>query len=211
MLMRVYAQNPRKRDVFSFVINHFQLRLRDIDEKGGLTVSSLKKEMGAIYSQYYHLVYAFCAKLCGYDKNLAEELTQNAFFKAIVAADSFRGDCEIKTWLCQIARNDYISYLRKEKRISRTEAADQILCNVEDPTESAQVQLETRESADEIYRILEELEPPYGEVFRMKVLQDLSYREIANTYQKTENWARVIYYRAKQKIITAIRQEDKYE
>lgn len=141
---------------------------------------------------------------------MAEELTQDTFFKAIQAADSFRGNCEIKTWLCQIARNDYISYLRKEKHLSKTEAAEQVLKNVPDPQESIQTQFEDCESAMEIRRILEQLEPPYGEVFRFRVLQELTYKEIAAIYKKTENWARVTYYRAKQKIIEALKQEGKY-
>lgn len=174
-------------------------------------MDSLKKEFESIYNRYYHAVYTFCVKLCGYDNNLAEELTQNTFYKAITAADSFRGDCSVKTWLCQIARNDYISYLRKEKHLVRTGDLDRVLQNIPDPSESLQMRLEVTESVRQIYGILDTLEPPYKEVFRMRVVQELSYSEIATHFQKTENWARVIYYRAKQKIISVMEQEGKYE
>ena len=78
-------------------------------------MDSLQKEINVIYQCYYKDVYRFCYQLCGQNLHLAEELTQNTFYKAILSADSFKGNCEIKTWLCQIARNDYLNYLRKEK------------------------------------------------------------------------------------------------
>lgn len=79
----------------------------------------LKDEMDIVYRRYYGDVYRFCLSMCDYNESIAEEITQNSFFKAINSADSFRGDCKILTWLCRIARNDYISYLRKEKRMSK--------------------------------------------------------------------------------------------
>ena len=173
-------------------------------------MNQLKNEMSIIYRRYYKDVYHFCCRLCEHNKDLAEELTQNAFFKAIETADSFRGNCEIKTWLCQIAKNDYISYLRKENHLSKTESSDQIIENIVDPQESMQKKLEDSESAMEIRLILNELESPYGEVFRLKVLYDMDYKEISAIYKKTENWARVTYYRAKQKIIETMKQEGKY-
>lgn len=167
----------------------------------------LKAEMGIIYSRYYKDVYNFCCGLCNKDPDMAEEITQNTFFKAIQSADSFRGNCAIKTWLCQIARNDYISRLRKDKHISKTETAEQLLENMADPQESTQTRLEDSESAIQISRILDGLDEPYGEVFRLRVLQDMDYKDIATIYKKSENWARVTYYRAKQKIIETMKQE----
>lgn len=65
--------------------------------------------------------------------------------------------------------------------------------------------MENRELIEEISRVLDGLEEPYGEVFRMRVLQEKEYEEIASVYGKTENWARVTYYRAKQKIVGKIK------
>lgn len=164
-------------------------------------MNHLQAEMGVIYSRYYKDVYHYCFRLCENNSDLAEDLTQNTFFKAIQSIDSFRGNCEIKTWLCQIARNDYISYLRKEKHLTKGQSAEHILQNTEDPAESVQTRIEDSESAKEISLILDNLEQPYGEVFRLRVLQEMDYKDIAAIYKKTENWARVTYYRAKQKII----------
>ena len=169
-------------------------------------MSQFKKDIDVIYNRYYKDIYFFCYRMCENNESLAEELTQNAFFKAFQSADSFQGNCSVKTWLCQIAHNDYISYLRKNKHLSPT-AAEDYLRNIADPQESAQTKLENSESAALILQILDSLKSPYGDVFRKKVLLDMSYQEIACSYNKTANWARVIYYRAKQQIIETMQQE----
>ncbi|MBR4083591.1 MAG: sigma-70 family RNA polymerase sigma factor [Lachnospiraceae bacterium] len=170
-------------------------------------MDSLYKEINIIYQCYYKDVYRFCYELCNQDAHLAEELTQNTFYKAILAADSFKGNCEIKTWLCRIARNDYLNYLRKEKRLSKTQASEQLLEDIPDIRPSVLQQIEDSESTMEILRVLDALEPPYAEVFRLKIINDMEYKEIAELYGKTENWVRVTYYRAKQKIIEALKQK----
>ena len=168
-------------------------------------MDSLKTEMGIIYSRYYKDVYYFCLHLCEQNPDLAEELTQNTFFKAIQSAGRFHGDCEMKTWLCQIAKHHYISYLRKEKHLMKNTNAEQILENMTDGQEPVHTRLEDSETASEICSILDGLEQPYDEVFRLKVLQEMNYKEIAAIYKKTESWVRVTYYRAKQKIIEAMK------
>jgi len=80
--------------------------------------------------------------------------------------------------------------------------------NIEDTT---QEKLEDQDNVKEIKRIMSDLEPPYDEVFRMKVVQEKSYSEIAAIYHKSENWARVTYFRAKQRIVEQMRQEGHYE
>ena len=66
-----------------------------------------------IYKEYYPQIYYYLLKLSS-DKDCAEELTQETFFKALKSIDSFRGDCEISTWLCQIAKNCFYTYARRE-------------------------------------------------------------------------------------------------
>ena len=169
-------------------------------------MQSIHTEMDVIYKRYYQDVFRFCRKLVGQDEYLAEELTQDTFFKAIQAADRFRGDCDIKSWLCQIAKNNYISLLRREKHLSKSEATEQVLEMVPDTKESVHKKAEDAESVQEILDILDDVDEPYQSVFRMKVLQEKEYKEIAEIYHKTESWARVTYYRAKQKIVDEMRQ-----
>lgn len=171
----------------------------------------ISKEMDLIYKRYYRDVYGFCIRLCEGNLDVAEDICQETFFKALKTADSFRGDCKVMSWLCQIAKNTYISHLRKEKHLLKTKEMEMLLENVASIEETTQERMEDHESAKEIRRIMNDLEPPYDEVFRMKVVQEKSYQEIAAIYHKSENWARVTYFRAKQRIVEQMRQEGHYE
>lgn len=77
-------------------------------------------EFEGIYRTYFKAVYLYVLRLSG-DEHIAEEITSEAFFKAIRSVDGFRGECEIRVWLCQIAKNTYYSYLKNTKgyRVSR--------------------------------------------------------------------------------------------
>ncbi len=142
-----------------------------------------------IYAQYFGDVYKYLLSLCR-DPVLAEEITQETFFKALKSLDSFRGQCRLYVWLCQIAKNTYFSHLKK-----RREPENQAL-SPDSPEES----LLRKESAFAIYRILHTLPEPYKEVFSLRVLGELSFRQIGILFGKTENWARVTYHRARLKI-----------
>ena len=124
------------------------------------------------------------------DPHIAEEITQETFFKALKGVKHFQGKCSIKSWLCQIARNEYISYARKKHR------TDQEL------TEQAYSDGKTDgpEQRMPVYQILHYMDEPYKEVFTLKVLGELNYKEIAQIFGKQETWARVTYHRARVKI-----------
>lgn len=157
-------------------------------------------DMDIIYNKYYKDVLFFAKSLSG-NMDIAEEVTQNTFCKAIQAAHKFRGDCDIRVWLCKIARNDYLNYVRKEKRLVLGENTEKLLANTPDASESAVNQIEDMESAKEIQAILTEMEEPYHQVFVLRVLHDMPYDKIARAYGKTESWARVTYHRARLKIV----------
>lgn len=161
------------------------------------------KEMDIIYRKYYKDVLFFAKSLAG-NMDIAEEITQNTFYKAVQSANKFRGDCDIRVWLCKIAKNDFLNYIRKEKRIASDCETEDILKNIPDNTEPAINRIEDEESAREIRRILDEMEEPYREVFTLRVLHEMSYEQIAKLYGKTESWARVTYYRAKVKICNCL-------
>ena len=69
----------------------------------------------AVYEELFPQVYRYLLVLCG-DRDLAEELTQETFFQAIQHIDSFRGDCKLYVWLCQIGKRKYLAGLRRQKR-----------------------------------------------------------------------------------------------
>lgn len=151
------------------------------------------KGFDEIYSQYHGDVYKYVLTLC-HDKNVAEEITQEAFFKALKSIDKFRGECTLRVWLCQIAKHTYLTWARKNQRHSQL-GEDNL--GGDGDIEQALVDHDT---ALAIHRILHHLEEPYKEVFWLRTFGELSFSQIASLFEKTESWARVTYHRAKMKI-----------
>ena len=140
-----------------------------------------------IFTTYSPLVFRYLRSLSG-DAAVAEELTAETFYRAYTHFDSFRGDCKIETWLCAIAKNAYHKHRRHS---ARTVGAD---------TDFVERVLD-REQAQQIYRHVHELGAQYKEVFLLRTLGELSFRDIADIFGKSESWAKVTYFRAKNKII----------
>ena len=154
-------------------------------------------EVEKIYNAYFNDVYKYVHKLAG-DEHIAEEITADTFFKAMRALDSFRGDCDIRIWLCQIAKNSYVSYMKK---VGRTEnVSDEVFLSIASPKNNIENQIVDYEQALQIKKILHELSEPYKEVFMWRVFGDLSFKQIGQIFNKSENWACVTYHRARSKI-----------
>ncbi len=154
------------------------------------------RDFEEIYHLYFRDVYRYLLRLTG-DEHLAEELTSDTFFRALRSLDSFRGDCDIRVWLCQIAKNLYYSYLKRHKPPLPIESADVADGSGEELTDA----LDNRMTCAEIRRVLHTIEEPYREVFMWRVYAELSFREIGSMFGKSENWACVTFHRAKQKIL----------
>ena len=153
-------------------------------------------EFEEVYRLYFRDVYRYCLALTR-DEQVAEEVTQETFFKALKAIDQFDGKCRLYVWLCQIAKNTYFS-------MRAVRGAEPIPGEPVSP-EKLEERLLTKESAFEIHRILHRLEEPYKEVFSLRVFGQLSFAQIGEVFGKTANWACVTYHRAKSKIQEAIK------
>lgn len=131
------------------------------------------------------------------DSALAEELTQETFFRAYMNYSSLRDKEKASVWLCQIAKNTYFAvYNENKKRNSyENDLSDE---NVED----AFIQ---KEISREALACLHQLEEPYKEVFMLSVFGGFSFKEISSLFGKSESWARVTFYRAKQKLSERIK------
>lgn len=156
------------------------------------------EDFDKIYRQYYKAVFFYILDLCR-DKDIAEEITQDTFFKVLSKIDTFHGECSIYTWMIQIAKNTYFSYCKKKKLIQKNEV------EVLQETEIVEDLILNKETARELHLLLHNLQEPYKEVFWMRTFGELSFREIGNIHGKTESWARVTYYRAKKMIKEAVR------
>ena len=151
-------------------------------------------EFEQIYTTYFRDVYRYIRRLSG-SEQVAEEITSETFFKAMHASNSFRGDCDIRVWLCQIAKNCYYSYLKKAGRTQSLELGE-----LEEPSASLEEKLLQHDTAMRIQTILHGLPEPYKEVFMWRVYAELNFRQIGQVFDKSENWACVTYHRARKMI-----------
>ena len=150
-----------------------------------------------VYKEYFNDVYLYIKRLSG-DEHIAEEITSETFFKALKSIDSFRGECEIRVWLCQIAKNCYYTYIKKNSKFKNVEESE--LINLPDTKNNVADEVSSKLEALAIQKILHELDEPYREVFMWRVYADLSFKEIGGIFNKNENWACVTYHRARKMI-----------
>ena len=147
-----------------------------------------------VYELYFRDVYRYALSLCR-NESIAEEVTQETFYKALAKLDSFDGKCKVSVWLCQIAKNTYLSMCRKKKHLDPNIDTDELvdIWSMEDS-------FCNKETAFAVHKILHDLEEPYKEVFSLRTFGELSFKQIGELFGKTEAWARVTYHRARLKI-----------
>lgn len=151
-------------------------------------------EFADIYETYFADVELYLRAICR-DEALAEELTEQVFFRVLKALPTFRGDCDIRTWLCAMARNAFVSHQRKEKPSQSIEELQ-----IPDSRKTVEEWIVDQEQAMAIHRILHDLPEPYKEVFSLRIFGQLSFGDIGSLFGRTANWACVTYHRARQKI-----------
>lgn len=145
-----------------------------------------------IYRAYSQTVYRFLLSLT-HDADISEELTQETFYQAIKSINRYDGSCKITTWLCGIAKNVLSDYRRKHPPTDALENLAETSASAEDTALSNAGQVE-------LMRRLHLLGDDMREVMYMRLLGGLSFREIGDIMSRTENWARVTYYRAREKL-----------
>ncbi len=147
-----------------------------------------------IYENYFDPVRRYVLSLSG-NPEAAEEITQETFFRALRSLERFRGDSSVKSWLCAIAKNIWISGQRKKKPRSIDEAS-----SLPDPGMGPEESVLRRDESMRIHRLLHRLDEPYREVFTLRTLGQLSFRDIGELFDKSENWACVVFHRARARI-----------
>lgn len=172
--------------------------MRGESEKG----ENHMKSMEVIYQEHAKTVYGF---LLSKTKNaeLAEELTQETFYQALKGIERFEGKSSVATWLCSIAKNQWFNYLKKQK------TQELIWDEIETvTTQSTEEHVMERMNRVELMKLLHKLDEPMREVMYLRISGDLSFREIGEVLGRTENWARVTFYRGKERILREVK---KYE
>lgn len=152
-----------------------------------------------LFQEYRAFIYKYLFKMCR-DEALAEELTQETFFRAYMNISNLRDESKIPVWLCQIAKNTYFAwYNEQKKQYSFDERAE-----IKAPFDIEERFIE-KELTQKALNCLHELDEPYKEVFMLAVLGQVSLKDISRIFGKSESWARVTFYRAKQKLTERMR------
>lgn len=153
-----------------------------------------------LYREYYSLIFKYLFSLCR-NGFLAEELTQETFYRAFMNIAKLRNEAKTVAWLCSIAKNLYFAWCKENKKYDNSLVEDCL------SSEDLEDRVEMKLLTEECMHCVHGLQPPYKEVFLLSVYGRLSFKEISCAFQKSESWARVTFYRAKQKIIEELEEK----
>lgn len=152
------------------------------------------QDIEQIYKEYFETVnkYLFCLTQ---NNDISEELTQETFYRAVKKINTYRGECKISVWLCQIAKNLWYDYCRKNKKLMNE---DEIF-NLQEMNTLEEKVISNDEKIS-LYKKMQNLDEKTREVMYLRITGELSFKEIGVILNKTENWARVTFYRGKNKL-----------
>ncbi len=140
-----------------------------------------------VYKQYAQFIYKFLLSNC-HDESIAQELRQETFYQAYRSLKSYDGSCQVSTWLCSIAKRLYAAYLRKHP--STIDLDDSMIASAQvDPVDKIR-----------LLKAIRKLSEAQKEVIYLRMYGDLSFAQIGEVMEHSENWSRVTFYRAKEKL-----------
>ena len=154
------------------------------------------QDIEKIYKEYFETVnkYLFCLT---HNDDISEELTQETFYKAVKKINTYKGECKMSVWLCQIAKNLWYDQCRKNKKIINITDID--LFNIESQ-DNVEEEIVSNDEKLSLYKKMQLLDDKTREVMYLRITGELSFKEIGVIMNKTENWARVTFYRGKNKL-----------
>lgn len=160
----------------------------------------MKYDMEQTYKEYAGNVFKYLLSL-SHDENLAEELTQETFYRAVYSIEKYDGSCKISVWLCQIAKHIWYQELEKRKKRKTEELNENIVASGLSPEDSHIL----HNDKISLYKAINAMGEPMKDVVYMRLSGEFSFSEIGEVLGKSENWARTTFYRAKQKIIKEVK------
>lgn len=161
------------------------------------------KDLEKLYRDYFETVYKYLFSITR-SRDLSEELTQETFYQAMKTYDSFRGDAKVSVWLCQIAK--HLWYKEYKRSSSHTSDSLEDLSDLIPSESSVEQKVVESDAKLKMYQKLQKLDEKTREVMYLRLTGELSFQEIGEILEKNETWARVTFYRGKQKIM---REEEK--
>lgn len=155
-----------------------------------------------IYKQYAKQIYTYALYLTK-NQDLAEELTQETFYRAVKNIEKFRGECTIGSWLTTITKNLYIEEKKKNKKYA-TLPLEQME-NIENTYQTIEEWIQEKQEKIWLYENIQQLEKPEKDIMLLRVVENLSFKMIGEILGKSENFVRIKYYRIKKKMIKKAR------
>lgn len=157
--------------------------------------------MEKLYKESIKTVYGYMYSLCG-NADLANDLTQETYLKAIESIERYDGTCKFSVWLCQIGKHLWYQYLAKRRREIPAGEDIFVLKDADKSADSAEATFEKAWSVRNLLEIIAAQEELYRQVVILRLVFEMSFKEIGFTLSRTENWARVTYYRGKEKVLS---------
>ena len=155
------------------------------------------QDMDTIYRKYGEIIYKYVFCLTG-NENITEEIVQETFLVAVKDINKFRGDCKISTWLCQISK--YIWYKKLKKKKQNEEISLEVLQDTIFIEDSIEENFCAKEKKIQVLKKMQDFDEDTKNVMYLRIFGNLEYNEIAEIMNKTSNWARVVFFRGKQKL-----------
>lgn len=149
-----------------------------------------------IFQEYGEFIYKYLLRISN-NKELSEELMQETFYRAIKSIDKFDGTCKFSTWLCEIARHLWLQQLRKNK----VRNSDVLNENIISTNMKIEEEICLKEEKMEVFKKIHMLNEVAKEIVLLRITGVFSFKEIGEIFGKSENWARITFYRAKKKIM----------
>jgi len=162
------------------------------------------QDMDTIYKKYGEIVYKYVFCLTG-NEDITEEIVQETFLVAVKDINKFRGECKISTWLCQISK--YIWYKKLKKEKLKKEIPLDMLQDTLFIEDAIEENLWNKEKKIQLFKKLQDFDEDTKNVMYLRIFGNFEYNEIAEIMNKTSNWARVVFFRGKQRLKEELKNE----
>lgn len=161
------------------------------------------QDMNEIYSKYAKIVYKYLCYLT-HNVDIAEELTQETFCVAVESISKFRKECKIEVWLCQIAK---FLWYKEQKRIKKVKDIDIEQIECESEKINNEEEFIRNEQKNSLYKALDKLNDTTKEVILLRISSELTFEQIGKILGRNETWARITFYRGKEKLKEVLKDE----
>lgn len=153
-------------------------------------------DFNEVVNQHWTAVYKLLHTLTN-NLHDTEDLTQETFLKALNRLESFQAGTNLRAWLLRIATNTFFDLRRKRKRVNHEPLRDDVPGVTFQPGHA----MEVGEQGERLRKAMQELTETTRTVFHLRATEELSFREIADMLDTSEEAARWHMHQARSKLL----------